>query len=887
MIYFDAKVQRFRDSSTGRFAKVGARLASLGDSRGSASPATGGGGGSPLAATQRAVSAADVGIDAPAAPAVVAPARPLAKAARRRGAQTPVLNPTAGGGFTPAGTITRADAAVEMFGAQGAAKKFAQAARRRGEVDRDAVRAAALALVDAPDRASAQAVADGLKGRQLDAVTQALGLTPVGHTVADRRKSLVEGAVGRALTSAAIQFTDLGSPYDPPERRAERRARLDAERDAFMARFRARKRAQVEAATAADAGSSAAPVDTLRDAFAARFPDRGRVGVTASGGTGEGLSGFDTARGFRRGPDGRWADSVEAGVAAVAGAVRRHERERGGPVGIARVRGELARLGMDRQQQDDALRAFARRGGNQLVPESNQKALSSEDRAAEVVMGNKRKHVLALHESSAESTVADAVAQAMRLSDSTGRPPPDPFQPHRDDPQAKMAGRIDDAFAEPGATGGRLGRLTSTETAVVQAYGSLRSPGDWVGLADLRDRLDAQGYSRADVDQALRDMLFRAPYESHEPSMRLIPLANRKALQPRDHEAALRIGDDDNHALSFGADVVRGAQSAPAPAAPRPRAAARMSAVDTPTPQRAALAPSAATAPPSTIPRRSARPLLENHWGTLGGEISYHEDGAIGTAVRRMGQDRHLEVEGDALANVLGRVATQAVIGRITAQQQVDRLKEIRDKLPPLSPARNKLVAAIADLDAPMTPVPEVPAATLQPLRQLMADLHAVPLVRRDSRETDRLAEILDDFAAGRTGGRRLIADLRSRLHNARHESVEGKFEIDRAVIKAIDGLEAMHAADRTALHPPARTPSAPAAPVRETPEAMSARINSGPAKRWERLSRSEQDRARRLRDKAYKAGLQVTVSQIAKGDLDEWDDAITAWVAAGRPGKA
>jgi hypothetical protein len=38
----------------------------------------------------------------------------------------------------------------------------------------------------------------------------------------------------------------------------------------------------------------------------------------------------------------------------------------------------------------------------------------------------------------------------------------------------------------------------------------------------------------------------------HKDGVRIIPVANSKALQPRDRAAALRIGEEDNHALWIG-----------------------------------------------------------------------------------------------------------------------------------------------------------------------------------------------------------------------------------------------------------------------------------------------------------------------------------------------
>ncbi len=85
---------------------------------------------------------------------------------------------------------------------------------------------------------------------------------------------------------------------------------------------------------------------------------------------------------------------------------------------------------------------------------------------------------------------------------------------------------------------------TDAEAAIRAAYHDLASaPGGWVGLADLRDHLTH--IHRSEFDGALRGMV-------RQSGVRIIPVANSKALQPRDRAAALRIGDEDNHALSIG-----------------------------------------------------------------------------------------------------------------------------------------------------------------------------------------------------------------------------------------------------------------------------------------------------------------------------------------------
>ncbi len=82
------------------------------------------------------------------------------------------------------------------------------------------------------------------------------------------------------------------------------------------------------------------------------------------------------------------------------------------------------------------------------------------------------------------------------------------------------------------------------ETLIRAAYADLPKSADgWVGLADLREHLG--DLDRTAVDAALRAM-------ARQDGVRIIPVANSKALQPRDRAAALRIGEEDNHALWIG-----------------------------------------------------------------------------------------------------------------------------------------------------------------------------------------------------------------------------------------------------------------------------------------------------------------------------------------------
>lgn len=89
--------------------------------------------------------------------------------------------------------------------------------------------------------------------------------------------------------------------------------------------------------------------------------------------------------------------------------------------------------------------------------------------------------------------------------------------------------------------------------AIAQAFSNIRDrqpsrPGDWVGLADLRAEMGGQ-FPRDAVDAELHRLRRGS---DDEPRVRIIPVANAKALKPRDHAAALQIGDSPAHAISFG-----------------------------------------------------------------------------------------------------------------------------------------------------------------------------------------------------------------------------------------------------------------------------------------------------------------------------------------------
>ncbi|SBT43294.1 hypothetical protein [Micromonospora auratinigra] len=94
------------------------------------------------------------------------------------------------------------------------------------------------------------------------------------------------------------------------------------------------------------------------------------------------------------------------------------------------------------------------------------------------------------------------------------------------------------AVAEPAAAPGQVAeRIRAAYRELAPASGA------WVGLADVREHLGE--LERGVVDAALRALV-------HQDGVRIIPVANTKSLTARDRAAAVRIGDEDNHALAIG-----------------------------------------------------------------------------------------------------------------------------------------------------------------------------------------------------------------------------------------------------------------------------------------------------------------------------------------------
>lgn len=191
----------------------------------------------------------------------------------------------------------------------------------------------------------------------------------------------------------------------------------------------------------------------------------------------------------------------------------------------------------------------------------------------------------------------------------------------------------------------------------------------------------------------------------------------------------------------------------------------------------------------------SDKPLLENHYGGTGGEINYHEDGAVGVALDRMGQSKRTEVNGEPLYNEAGKLVTQSVRGNITTEQLIDGLKELRQRVKDERAARY-LDDAIKDIDSPKVKV-NIPEDAPAVLRELVEALERNPLTRKPGRngapsEVEKALKIIHDFKTQRNNDPKrlpLIQDQVHKLLGGRHESEEGWYEARRAIMRTMEQL--------------------------------------------------------------------------------------------------
>ena len=119
-----------------------------------------------------------------------------------------------------------------------------------------------------------------------------------------------------------------------------------------------------------------------------------------------------------------------------------------------------------------------------------------------------------------------------------------------------------------------------------------------------------------------------------------------------------------------------------------------------------------------------------------------------------------------------------------------------------------KLRRAADQMDSPKVERPALPIGTPEPIEALMDKLVETPLARSEGpggreNEIESLSKLMHDWDEGRISPLRLQDGIRQATFNRRHESNEGKFEIDRASVKAQEAIMEMFRSDRDKLRPP------------------------------------------------------------------------------------
>ncbi|AXB45365.1 hypothetical protein [Amycolatopsis albispora] len=86
-------------------------------------------------------------------------------------------------------------------------------------------------------------------------------------------------------------------------------------------------------------------------------------------------------------------------------------------------------------------------------------------------------------------------------------------------------------------------RSGDLESLIRETYHALsEGPQDWIRLARIRPKLN--GAAKSEVDEVLLEMIKTG-------TVHLAPDSNRKVLTEADHEAAIRVGGEDNHLITI------------------------------------------------------------------------------------------------------------------------------------------------------------------------------------------------------------------------------------------------------------------------------------------------------------------------------------------------
>lgn len=520
----------------------------------------------------------------------------------------------------------------------------------------------------------------------------------------------------------------------------------------------------------------------------------------------------------------------------IRAAYARTINKKGGHVLLSNFRKELGNK-YPRADVDEALRQMRRDDKRvELIPESNQKVLSAADWEAALEFGNQKKHLIRIvgvppaEKAGGSEVLKAAPAKSMPTLDQIMKDAGVDSKLLRTQ-RGRILDDVTKDLADPKKTPAAVGRdLEKTakgirSSAALQFGGHITRAEDRGArasyLADLKSKHDAWNHEASELEKlgkALQKV--RRPAGTKAPAAPKTPAKAAPVKAVRDLQASEELKQ--TVAKTSIADLRRqaDAEGIKVPASAKTKQAvmdhivqemakrelARRGAERATRPAKAAepakVTKAAPTAPSTTGKIRegvfSVKPLTENTWGGGGGSIHYHPDGQIGRTIRSLGQDQHLDVNGEPLADVLGKLATDAVSDRKSSEEVAAEIGKLAGRMPEGSKAARALEELSKNLEAPKRSI-NIPEKTPPPLRELAHKLEKVPLARREKDELGRqlpegeltsLAGLLSQIESGALSptSPRVESALRD-LMGRHHESQEGQMEIRRAIIKAMESL--------------------------------------------------------------------------------------------------
>lgn len=466
------------------------------------------------------------------------------------------------------------------------------------------------------------------------------------------------------------------------------------------------------------------------------------------------------ARVVRPGFEGSFPDQAHAGTperqaeveTAIVQAFKRAHKKAGktdktDSVYISDFRKEIP-AGFSREEVDAALYRMNIKPGTNVTTTPGQHTLSDADRAAGIILGNQNKTQISIREDELPKNPVEKAVEARRTAKAAQAEVAQDLSP------AKAVKKVTAPEAKLPAGAHRYTEAELQEMTVPDIKGIEDERGiKFVSMA-RKDRIatilaqQEQAGAPAPAKKAAKAATAPAPVPAKKATKKAVKAATQEASNERSAAGIRKIAQG-----GFRNDEVRAGVY-------------------------------------------SDKPVLKNGWDSgTPGPVYFHASGDVGQALGSMGKDRDLEVDGDRLQNVLGKLATRQVSGEITGDEFVDQVKKLAARMPAGSKARSGLEDIVKKTDTPKVQIKTFGAPPF--LENLAKAIEAIPLARSPLRSGDPgEAEMLETILRKlKNGDPEVASPMRldralTELSNRRHESQEGKVQLDRAVAAAIKELD-------------------------------------------------------------------------------------------------